>query len=105
MPHLSSLEVHLLQHSELMSKITILLEKDNVRLKHLQEWSDQEQIFWKWMVRYYPVADPGFAPPKRGLGMLWHTLSHWQTLSQKRLPWHTLSHTIWPFKNQHCGDI
>jgi hypothetical protein len=87
MPHLSSLEVHLLRHPELMNKITILLEKDNVRLKHLQEWSEQEQIFWKWMVRYYPgntfrpVANPGFLLPKRGLGVLCHTLLHQHTLS------------------------
>ncbi|XP_062591021.1 tubulin epsilon and delta complex protein 1-like [Saccostrea cucullata] len=49
MPHLSSLEVHLLRHPQLMNKITTLLEKDNIRLKHMQEWKDHEQIFWKWM--------------------------------------------------------
>lgn len=49
MPHLSSLEVHLLRHPQLMSKIMTLLEKDNVRLRHMQEWRDQEQVFWKWM--------------------------------------------------------
>ncbi|XP_048734695.1 tubulin epsilon and delta complex protein 1-like [Ostrea edulis] len=49
MPHLSSLEAHLLRHPELMNKIMILLEKDNVRLKHMQEWGEQEQVFWKWM--------------------------------------------------------
>nr|XP_022329007.1 uncharacterized protein C14orf80 homolog [Crassostrea virginica] len=49
MPHLSSLEVHLLRHPLLMNKIMGLLEKDNVRLAHLQEWKNQEQVFWKWM--------------------------------------------------------
>ena len=53
MPHLSSLEVHLLRHPLLMNKIMGLLEKDNVRLAHLQEWKNQEQVFWKWMVRHW----------------------------------------------------
>lgn len=58
MPHLSSLEVHLLRHPQLMSKIMTLLEKDNVRLRHMQEWRDQEQVFWKWMVRHFDIYVP-----------------------------------------------
>ncbi|KAK3092916.1 hypothetical protein FSP39_008842 [Pinctada imbricata] len=47
--HLSSMEVHMLRHPELLKKIMSLLEKDNDRLQHLLLWKDKEEIFWKWM--------------------------------------------------------
>lgn len=73
MPHLSSLEVHLLRHPQLMSKIMTLLEKDNVRLRHMQEWRDQEQVFWKWMVRHFDIHVP-INCKIIGLMQYWNTL-------------------------------
>ena len=29
-----------------------LLEKDNERLSELLRWREEEDIFWKWMVRH-----------------------------------------------------
>lgn len=47
--HLTSSELYLLKHPDLLSKNLQLLEEDNERLQALLKWRSYEDEFWQWM--------------------------------------------------------
>lgn len=47
--HLTSAELYLLKHPDLLSKNLQLLEQDNERLQVLLKWRSCEDEFWQWM--------------------------------------------------------
>ncbi|CAD5122835.1 DgyrCDS11239 [Dimorphilus gyrociliatus] len=48
-PHLSTLEIYMLNNPDLMKTSVNLLDKDNKRLQHLIEWKSHHETFFLWM--------------------------------------------------------